>query len=1245
MIVSVESTEAQQQLFKLSEANKELSRTNKKRLAEMTKMEAYGKRNTDAFRRLSESYRETNKQIEENNKKMDVHRGKVDLTHFSYSELSRESRRLRSQINHLSKELYPEEWNQLNGRLKQVTDQMKKVDIGSQSLTESLRDRFNNIASSTALWTTGLRMIVDGFTRLIRSTTAFISEGIRLAGVAQGIDDAFQKIADKDYLGRLRADTKGLLDDYNLKKYTVQANNLGINIEHMGKLLGFAQQRAKDTGESVEYLAQSIVTGLGRKSALILDNLGLSAAEISEEFKRTGDFTLAVSNIIDREMAKVGESVDTAAEAVTRKEVAWKNLQVQVGTHLIGFKETVDKGLASLAISLGQAFAWILKHSDALLRSIKALTIAISVYVATTKISIILSKLHAFWLSSLRLSTLAYAAAKAVLTNNISKARKAMLLFNMAMGSNPIAALIKVILALTAGIAMLALSSTKASAAQKSMTDINKKASDEFASQAGKVDALTKTIENNKLSIESRRKAIEQLRDIMPGYNATLNEEGKLINHNTAAIKQYLVQLEKQIRLKAAQEELEELYRRKRKQEQILEGAENLNKQKIDGEHWQTARLRERVAKKDIDKSKKELEGIEVSIAKVTQEISKSTIASTEAVAAKESLIKIQEDELAIAKQMPETTEAEIVAKNKRIEQIQTEINRLQALGKAQRASGSAGKKGAKESDRAREIRAEYDEELAMHEEGQRRAMLQLRKNLLEQKISQDEYDAAQRASEMATANKRLELANKLYQELSGIEYKTQAEKTKALREASNAILKAEEDVLQKRININEALSKLAQQADEEAKRRRDAIDAPNKMREQYGLTDAKLELKLKLDALDAYHQAEMEKYKDQEETRKQLTEVYAQARKKIELDAEREKLQDLSDLGIVGMMKQFKEEMKLLKKHEQAGLISAEAAERKKGEMRMAMAQKVSNALVSAARSMMSLMQDSEMAVIDRKYQGEIEAAQGNSEKLREIEERKEADKLAIQKKYADVDFAIKASEIVANTAIAIMKALSTLGPIAGPIAAGVMGATGLVQLAIANKERERVKNLQPGAGAGSSASAVRVASGREDGGYIDVEREQDGRRFRALHEPRRRGYVDRPTVIVGEGPAGQSREWVASHAALENPTIAPIISMLDAAQLSGRIRSIDMNAVMARIYQGRESGGFISPAPSGGSAAARTFGRIGSSDRNTVALERFARALERMSDEGIPATVVYSELQRKQSVINKTKKIASRS
>ena len=144
----------------------------------------------------------------------------------------------------------------------------------------------------------------------------------------------------------------------------------------------------------------------------------------------------------------------------------------------------------------------------------------------------------------------------------------------------------------------------------------------------------------------------------------------------------------------------------------------------------------------------------------------------------------------------------------------------------------------------------------------------------------------------------------------------------------------------------------------------------------------------------------------------------------------------------------------------------------------------------------------------VEAKYNAEIEAAKGNTEEVERLEQEKAQKKLDIEKKYADVNFAVKASEIVANTALAIMMALAELGPIAGPIAAGLMAATGAVQLAAANAERQKVKSMTLSSSSSSSSSGKRVATGRESGGYVDVTREQDGKPFRAKYDPSQRGY-----------------------------------------------------------------------------------------------------------------------------------------
>lgn len=184
-----------------------------------------------------------------------------------------------------------------------------------------------------------------------------------------------------------------------------------------------------------------------------------------------------------------------------------------------------------------------------------------------------------------------------------------------------------------------------------------------------------------------------------------------------------------------------------------------------------------------------------------------------------------------------------------------------------------------------------------------------------------------------------------------------------------------------------------------------------------------------------------------------------------------------------------------------------------------------------------------------------------------------------------------------------------------------------------------------------GSNESAVRgsyVVTGRQEGGFIDVSREQDKKRYLAKFIPNKRGYIDRPTVIVGDGPAGKSQEWVASNDALQNPTIAPFIRLLNDAQQAGTIRTIDLNHLMRARMAGFQSGGFLYDNPiadamrNGGSSDPSLFlQKNGSIDPIMTELRDL---LQHLKTNGVKAPIVLSELQRKQELLNESQKIGSK-
>ena len=106
--------------------------------------------------------------------------------------------------------------------------------------------------------------------------------GIEMAREADGITRAFKNLNNPNLLDDLRKATKGTVNDIDLMKAAVQANDFRIPVENLGKYLQFAQLKAQQTGQSVDYLTNSIITGLGRKSPQILDNLGISSSQLRD---------------------------------------------------------------------------------------------------------------------------------------------------------------------------------------------------------------------------------------------------------------------------------------------------------------------------------------------------------------------------------------------------------------------------------------------------------------------------------------------------------------------------------------------------------------------------------------------------------------------------------------------------------------------------------------------------------------------------------------------------------------------------------------------------------------------------------------------------------------------------------------------------------------------------------------------------------------------------------------------------
>lgn len=183
----------------------------------------------------------------------------------------------------------------------------------------------------------------------VKAVVQFANQTAELANKARGVKAAFDKLGDPSLLSNLRKATAGTVDDLQLMQRAVQANNFKIPLDQLATYLNFATKRARETGQSVDYLVDSIITGLGRQSVMILDNLGISAAEIRENMKGGASMAEAVGKIIKEQMGDGATEIDKAAVATERLTAAWTNFQIAVGEETSGplneIKSAVAKAL------------------------------------------------------------------------------------------------------------------------------------------------------------------------------------------------------------------------------------------------------------------------------------------------------------------------------------------------------------------------------------------------------------------------------------------------------------------------------------------------------------------------------------------------------------------------------------------------------------------------------------------------------------------------------------------------------------------------------------------------------------------------------------------------------------------------------------------------------------------------------------------------------------------------------------
>lgn len=517
----------------------------------------------DDVRRLSDEYSKMGKYSPNSKAKLaELNRAKAALNEQRYSlgELQDQQARNRLEVRKLTREY------------KEFSSGTNNADEIVKSLTDSLK--------RTAAEIGGLVAIKKFGSDVIEATGKMQQLQVALSTILQDKSKADQLIAD---IVQFAAKTPFNLDDVatgakQLLAYGSSADNVVNELSMLGDVASGLQI---PIGQLI-YLYGTLRTQ-GRAMTVDIRQFAGRGIPIYEELAKV----LGVSKDQVGELVKEGKvgfkEVEQAFKNMTSEGGKFANLmESSAGTwpqRLSNIEDTLFQKMNEFGNKYKEVFEFgigtaedLVESLDDVLSVMGGLIAAYGTYKAALITAAVAQKAVGF-VESIRLI--------GMYRKELGLATAAQQAFNLASKSNVYVTLLAALVGIGTAIYMFTKRTNEATAAQETLNSVNKKADEEFSKLAATVDRLSGVLKSETSSLDQKKKALSDLQAIIPSYNASLNEEGKLINNNTEAIKSYLTQLEKQIRMKAAQEELEELYRKKRVQEKQQKVAmENYNEVK-----------------------------------------------------------------------------------------------------------------------------------------------------------------------------------------------------------------------------------------------------------------------------------------------------------------------------------------------------------------------------------------------------------------------------------------------------------------------------------------------------------------------------------------------------------------------------------------------------------------------------------------------------------------------------------------
>lgn len=222
--------------------------------------------------------------------------------------------------------------------------------------------------------------------RVMESVFKVAEEGARNQAAQRFFENAGKSI--EEY----RVATKGMISDVELMKKANLADSMGITTETFKTLAGVANASALKTGQSFDYMFNSIIVGTARSSRLLLDNLGIivSVDAANRRYAKAQLELAGDTSVTTKEINKFVKAMDDAEKKTAfTNEVMLQSKETMVEFAKIGetsatkfagleaainnFKDALKASLAEAVVPAVPAITDFVQGIDNLLRRGKPL--------------------------------------------------------------------------------------------------------------------------------------------------------------------------------------------------------------------------------------------------------------------------------------------------------------------------------------------------------------------------------------------------------------------------------------------------------------------------------------------------------------------------------------------------------------------------------------------------------------------------------------------------------------------------------------------------------------------------------------------------------------------------------------------------------------------------------------------------------------------------------------------------------